>query len=65
MSETEAEQTIKDFTKSDLEKFRSWFNDFDSAQWDMEIENDIKSGRLRTVADKAISDFQSGNADKL
>ena len=65
MSEIEVKQTVKNFSKSELEKFRSWFYHFDSEVWDKEIEKDILSGKLHNLANQAISEHQKDKTKKL
>ena len=43
-----------------LKEFRTWFEEFDAAQWDKEFEEDVASGKLNDIANKAISDFRKG-----
>jgi hypothetical protein len=55
VSENTREEILKDFahypivqhySPEELEKFRSWFMEFDAQVWDRQIEADSKSGRL-------------------
>jgi len=64
--------TVKDLKKEilklsqdELSQFRHWFEDFDAKQWDDQIENDVLSGKLDSLADQALKDFDSGKCSKL
>ena len=59
------EEKIKLLSKEELESFRKWFLDFDSDEWDAQIENDLRSGALQHLVDNAKADYESGNARKL
>jgi hypothetical protein len=61
----EVENVIKDFSKDDLQNFRSWFDNFDSNLWDKQFENDVKMGKLSRMGEKALSDFNSNNFMEL
>jgi len=61
----ELEQTVSQLTPKDLARFRKWFDEFDAQMWDMQFEEDAKSGKLDTLADQAIADFRAGKYKKL
>lgn len=52
----EIEKAISNLTPEELSQFRAWFWEFDAVTWDKQIEEDVKSGRLDAIAEKAISD---------
>ncbi|MGD0653854.1 MAG: hypothetical protein ABSA16_05880 [Thermoguttaceae bacterium] len=37
---------IKKLTRDELTAFRAWFAEYDSDEWDRQIEEDAKSGKL-------------------
>jgi hypothetical protein len=49
------ENEIKDLSRDELASFRNWFVKFDAAEWDRQIENDIKAGKLDQLAAKALA----------
>jgi hypothetical protein len=51
---------IQRLSPSDLDAFRVWFAEFDSAAWDRQMENDIAAGRLDTLAGEALGDLRAG-----
>lgn len=65
MGIVEIENAVSKLPPKDLAKFRSWFEEFDIAAWDKQLEEDIVSGKLDAIADKAIRDFKDGNFKKL
>lgn len=50
------EKVISNLTPEELSQFRAWFEEFYAVTWDKQIEEDVKSGRLDAIAEKAISD---------
>ena len=50
------EQAIQHLPPKKLAEFRSWYSDFDAAQWDKQLERDVKAGKLDALADKALRD---------
>ena len=65
MSLQELENTIAKLPPDELAKFREWFLDFDSAQFDKRIETDANDGRLDTLANDALRDHADGNSTSL
>jgi len=42
-----------------------WFAEFDAQAWDRQFEEDVFSGRLDTLAEKALKDLRQGNCTDL
>lgn len=59
------EEEVASLPKVELAKFRSWFENFDAKAWDKQIEEDITSGKLDDMANKAIADFKAGNYKEI
>ena len=59
------EREIKDLTRSELAVFRQWFQEFDAAQWDRQIEEDAFAGKLDRLAEKALADHKAGRTKEL
>ena len=59
------EQEIKDLSCDELASFRNWFVNFDAAEWDHQIENDIEAGKLDKLAAKALSAHKRGESREL
>ncbi len=61
----EIEAAVTKLSKSDLINFRDWFTNFDQAEWDRQFEDDAMSGKLDTLAEQAISDFEDGKCKEI
>ncbi len=59
------EKQIQELSVEELEQFRQWFAEFDSELWDQQIESDAKSGKLDTLAEKALKQHSAGKTTKL
>ena len=49
----QVEAQIQQLNPSDFAKFRVWFREHDWQEWDRQIEQDSKSGKLKALADHA------------
>ena len=54
------EKGVSELAPDELARFRAWFEEFDAARFDEQIERDAKAGKLDRVADAAIADFRAG-----
>jgi hypothetical protein len=59
------EREIKELTRSELAAFRQWFQEFDSAQWDRQIEEDALVGKFDRLAERAVADHKAGRTTEL
>jgi hypothetical protein len=57
MSITEIEQAIAELSPQDFIRLREWIDEYETKQWDEQIERDAKSGKLDKIADEAIREF--------
>jgi len=48
------EDEVRKMNPKELAQFRNWFLEFDSRQWDEQIEEHVESGKLDKIADKAL-----------
>jgi hypothetical protein len=65
MSVKEIEQAIRRLDDSELAEFRAWFLEFDANAWDQQIESDMNSGRLDSLAQAALQDLRAGRCTDL
>jgi hypothetical protein len=66
MSAVEAlEIAVQKLPPGDLAEFRRWFAAFDAAAWDTQIEADAAAGKLDTLAEEALADYDHGRASEL
>jgi hypothetical protein len=48
------EDKVRKMSREELAEFRNWFLDFDARQWDAQIEDDVQTGKLDKIADRAL-----------
>ena len=56
------EGQVKGLSVDELRAFRDWFRRFDAEVWDEQIEADARNGRLRSLAERALQDHESGRS---
>jgi hypothetical protein len=61
----EIEKAISQLPQDQLQQFRTWYEKFDSAAWDEQIEKDIKARKLDALAEAAIADHKAGKTKRL
>lgn len=61
----ELEREVTQLPQNKLKQFRDWFENFDSNQWDNQIEVDVNGGKLDSIAELAIADHNAGKSKKL
>ena len=59
------ERQVEQLSAEQLRQFRSWYERFDSQKWDDQIEADIRSGKLDSLAEAAIADHETGKSTTL
>ena len=59
------EGEVKRLSPDELKAFRDWFARFDAEGWDDQIEADAKNGKLKSFADRALRDHESGRSTVL
>ena len=59
------EQTVEQLSPDELATFRSWFIEFDAAEWDRQIEIDSEAGKLDRLAQSAIDDHGAGKSRRI
>jgi len=65
MSVEELEKAVAKLPPELLAKFRAWFEEFDAARFDAQIEADANSGKLDKLANAALQDFRQGRFREL
>ena len=61
MSQVEMlEQTVKQLSPAERAAFRSWFIEFDAAEWDRQIEMDSETGKLDRLVHSAVEEHKAG-----
>ena len=59
------EGQVRSLNSEELKAFRDWFANFDAEIWDAQIEADAKNGKLRSLAERALRDHESGRSSLL
>ena len=57
--------TLVLFPKIQLFKFRTWYENFNAANWDKQIESDINKGALDLFANTAIAEHIAKKFKKI
>ena len=65
MTVEDLEKAVAKLTVRELDRFRAWFDEFDSTRFDAKIERDVQAGKLDRLADAAVDDFRKGRAREL
>jgi hypothetical protein len=61
----EIEQAIGQLSADELSTFRAWFAEFDAEVWDRQFEEDVASGRLNSLAERAMKHLREGSCTNL
>jgi hypothetical protein len=61
----ELEKQVSKLSPQNLSKFRAWFEDFDSENWDRQFETDAKTGALDAVVKDALAEYDAGTTTEL
>ena len=61
----EIEKAVQGLSPDQLAAFRDWFVEYDQALWDKQLERDVASGRLDSLADEALEDLRNGRCSDL
>jgi hypothetical protein len=48
------ERDVQALAPKELAAFRKWFQEFDAAAWDVQIEDEVRAGKLDGLADAAL-----------
>ena len=59
------EQEVKQLTSDELAAFREWFQEYDAAEWDRQIEEDALAGKFDKLAEEALADHKAGRTTEI
>jgi hypothetical protein len=65
MGVEDLEKAVAELPPEKLAEFRSWFEAFEAAHFDAQIEADANSEKLDKLADAALEDFRRGRFREL
>ncbi len=61
----EIEKAIASLPPDDLAELRAWFEEFEAAAWDEQLEEDARCGKLDALAEEALEDYRKGRCKEL
>ncbi|MCO6458568.1 MAG: hypothetical protein J5I93_24950 [Pirellulaceae bacterium] len=56
---------IAELPPEQVAQIRAWLNERAEAEWDAQIEQDEREGRLDALADRALAEYQAGRTRPL
>ena len=59
------ESEVQNLNRPDLAAFREWFRQYDADEWDQQIEEDVRAGRLDKLAEEALAEHAAGTTKVL
>ncbi len=59
------EQDVRKLNRDELSAFNRWFREFDSDEWDRQIEEDVLAGKLDKLAEEALAAHRAGKSKEL
>jgi len=59
------EREVQKLSRAELAAFREWFREYDSDEWDRQIEEDVRAGKLDAMAEEAIAEYKAGRTTEL
>lgn len=65
MSLSELETEVQKLSPGELNAFTRWLDEYAATQWDTQIEQDVASGRLAKLLNKADAEFEAGKCKEL
>jgi hypothetical protein len=60
MSVVEIEAAIKSLSKEEQAQFEQWYREFSESQWDEQIRQDVRAGKLNFLLDEAREQREAG-----
>lgn len=55
------EAAVEQLAPAGRARFRVWFERFDTADWDQQLEHDVEAGTLDWLAEEALTDLAAGH----
>ncbi len=65
MSIEELESVVSGLSDAELARFSEWFEEFMADQWDRQIEQDVRAGRLDAAIKRADDHYEAGRCTPL
>ena len=65
MSVEQLERAIENLPRDDFARLAAWFAEFQAQQWDRQIEDDQRAGRLDHLIQRVRDDIAAGRSKPL
>ena len=65
MDVKEIESAIANLPPAEIAELARWFEEFHAEIWDLQIERDLKAGRLDSLLEEAKQDLESNRCREL
>ena len=66
MSELEIiESKVERLDAKSFAAFRAWFNEYEHARWDKQLEADSNAGKLDSLISEAVAEYKAGKSTPL
>ena len=59
------EKSVAELSPSEMRKFARWFEEHKEAEWDRQIEADVKAGKLDKFISEARAEIAAGKLTPL
>lgn len=65
MNITEIKTAVTQLSQNELAELIEWLDEFQESQWDKQIEEDLKAGRLDRLIEQAEKAFDEGKCRQI
>lgn len=65
MNITDIKTAVTQLSQNELAEFVQWLEEFQESQWDKQIEEDLKAGRLDHLIEQAEKAFKEGKCRQI
>jgi len=59
------EREVQRLTRDEMAAFRAWFREYDSDAWNRQIEEEIQTGKLDSLAEEAVAAYRTGRTKEI
>ena len=59
------ERAVQRLSHAEMVAFRAWFREYDSDAWDRQIEEEIQTGKLDSLAEEAAPAYRAGRIKEI
>ena len=59
-----SEAAVEQLDPAGRARFRAWFERFDAADWDQQLEHNMEAGALDWLAEEALADLTPGRCSE-